>query len=120
MLSVQCRISFFIAWCIPIRLALVALAKRADPGTLKTMGYISLIPGLVMTYLWFTNGRQTSSLVGKLWWAKHRIIHGLLWLAFSASAITGTPKAWTWLALDVLVGIISWFLNPGSAFNQKL
>jgi len=121
MLQVTRRIIYFIALCIPLRLAMVAAAKKAKPDTLKMMGYITMIQGLVMTYLWLTNGRMTGvEAGGKIWWAKHRIIHGLLYLMFSVQAISGTPKAWTWLALDVLVGIIVWFLNPESAFNQKL
>jgi len=100
---------------------MVAMAKKARPGTLKMMGYITMVQGLAMTYMWFTNSRMTGAEAGgKIWWAKTRIIHGLLYLMFSVQAISGTPKAWTWLAFDVLVGIITWFLNPGSAFNQKL
>jgi len=120
MTTVTRRLIYFIFLCIPIRLALVAMAKKASSDKLKLMGYISMIPGLVMTYLWFTGGRQTSEMSGPAWWAPLRLVHGLLYLAFSASAISGNRNAWVWMALDVATGLGNWISNPDSSFNAKL
>jgi len=118
MTTVTRRLIYFIFLCIPIRLALVAMAKKASPDKLKLMGYMAMIPGLIMTYLWFSGGRQTSEISGPAWWAPLRLAHGLLWLAFSASAISGDRNAWVWMSMDVALGLINWVSNPDSSFNQ--
>ncbi len=81
--TIQKRFLLFLGGCIPVRLAMVLLAK-----------YIPLV------YLpWMETFGQP------IWWRPFRIIHGLFYLIFSLLAIYKYANAYLVLLFDTLIGL---------------
>ena len=103
------RVAIFFGVCVVVRSLLVVLAKNFSPNYLRLMGMITLIPATGFLYLYFTDTYTTGPgpFGGKIWWGHLRLLHGMLYLAFSYLAITGDRTAWRLLALDVFLGILA-------------
>ena len=105
----------FLFGCIPARVLLVVLAFKLNSTYLAYMGYIVLFPATVNVFKFLTNSRKTGLEVsellgvfgGKIWWNSIRLIHSLLYFAFSYNAIVGNTNAWLYLLADVSVGFSS-------------
>ena len=111
MLSVQERTALFIGGCIPLRVGLTTLAYKASPDTLRYMGFLALIPAIVMLLLWATDSRLNATEAGgNTWWHQQRVIHSLIWFIFAFAAINASPHAWKALAVDTAFGL-SLFIN---------
>ena len=110
--TIEKRFILFLIGCIGSRLLLVYIAKNINIKLLKYMGYLLLLPAFGFFYIYLTGIRKTGIEVfgNKIWWNQLRPIHGLLYLLFSYNAINGNKTAWTYLLIDVLLGLIS-FLN---------
>ena len=122
--DIQKRFILFLLLCIPARFLLVFLAKKANIFYLKVMGFILLIPAIGFLYLFITKTRQTAGEVfgDKVWWHNLRLIHGLNFLLFGVLAIYGFKKAWIILLIDVIFGLISFFIYhyTNKNFNKLL
>jgi len=99
----------FLIGCIGTRSLFVYLAKNASEKYLMYMGYLALIPAIGFLYIYITGERKTGAEVfgEKIWWNDLRPIHSLLYFMFAYSAINGNPNAWVYLAIDVIIGLIS-------------
>jgi hypothetical protein len=97
----------FLGLCIPLRILSVYLSKQNKYTTLIGIAYI--IGGFGIGYRYFTNSRLTGAEVfnKKIWWHQHRIVFSIIWLTFSALALTKKHEvAWKVLSLDVIYGLI--------------
>ena len=118
------RFFLFIFGCIGSRLAITIVSAFASNILLKILGIIALIPVFGWLYIMFIGKRDTGLEVfgDKIWWKDLRLIHTLLWAAFSYMAINGNRKAWIVLLMDTVFGLISFLLfhwNEGN-FNKLM
>ena len=97
----------FLSLCIPSRIA-IALAARVYPK--------EIIPGAVafavMSLYYYLSGTRTTGpeTFGRpIWWNDVRPIHSLLWACFVIAAFQNKEWAWKFLALDVILGLASFF-----------
>ena len=106
------RFLLFLLLCIPIRLLLVYIAKTINNKYLPYLGWILLIPAIGFLYIYASNSRKTGPEVfgNKIWWNDLRPIHGLTYLIFSILAINKYKNAWVILLIDVLIGLLSFFI----------
>ena len=98
----------FLLVCIPARI-LIALGSQFVPDAyLNLYAVFLLITGLSFIYLFFTNTRlDAPEAGGKTWWARYRIIIGVLYLAAAVYAFQGKRDLiWVPLAMDITFGII--------------
>ena len=121
--NIKKRLLLFLIGCIGTRLLLVYLAKTLNPNYVKYLGYISILIGISLIYVFFSGTRTTGPEVfgDKIWWNYLRPIHGILYLLFAYNAINGNNKAWMFLLADVIIGFISFIIFHYKADNlQKL
>jgi hypothetical protein len=107
------RFALFLVGCIGIRTALVYIAKNnSNENILKIMGIIALLIAISFLYLFFSNSRTSGLEVfgDKIWWNNLRPVHAILYIAFAYSAFTCNKSAWVFLALDVIIGLISFII----------
>lgn len=103
------RYLLFLLGCIPVRLALVYLAKNLPDKYLTYMGYIALLPAIGFAYIFMTGGRKTGGEVfgGKIWWNNLRPIHSIFYFAFAYMAIQHKPNSYIPLLIDVVIGLVA-------------
>ena len=98
----------FLGGCIPSRILLTMFAQNPNPIMLILASVVSL--GFLR--LWLNPSLRPTGIetFGKpIWWHDIRIIHALLWGLFVVAAIMEQPWAWKLLAVDVIVGLFSFF-----------
>jgi hypothetical protein len=107
--TIQKRFLLFLIGCIGTRTLFVYLAKNASETYLMYMGYLALLPAIGFLYIYFTGARKTGAEVfgEKIWWNDLRPLHSLLYFVFAYNAINGNKMAWVYLAIDVIIGLIS-------------
>jgi hypothetical protein len=119
--NIQKRFYVFLFICIVTRITLTLIAKNINKDYLPYMSIFGFIAGIGIIYIYFFGSNKAESQLqwadGKVWWQCLRIVHGLLYLSFGIVALLSLNekykqdnKAWVFLALDTLVGLIS-FLN---------
>lgn len=114
MISLNQRWLLFLFGCILLRLLFVYVARFASDNILKIMGFIALLPAIGFLYLWIFNKRLFGTEAGgEIWWKNYRIIHSLLYFMFAYLAITKNNQAWKILAIDVIFGLILFFMHNG-------
>jgi hypothetical protein len=109
--KLQKRFILFIFGCIGLRILLVIITKNIYCKYLPYFGYIALLPAFGFLYIYITGSRKTGIEVNgdKIWWNSLRPIHSLLYLLFAYNAIHQNKEAWKFLAIDVSIGILSFF-----------
>ena len=107
--ELQKRFLLFLTACMGTRILLAILAKKANKSLLLIMGVLALLPVIGFFYLFFSGKRKTGveTFGAKIWWNNLRPVHGILYLLFAFYAIRGDRKAWLFLLLDVIIGLIS-------------
>jgi hypothetical protein len=110
------RIIVFLFGCILARIVLVFLAKNMGKEYLKNMGYIAILVGLSFWYLYIIGNAKADAQLEwlgdkKVWWNDLRPVHGTLYLLFGLLAIKQKDYAWMILAVDVIIGLISWLIH---------
>ena len=111
MLTYKQRITYFLIFCIPIRIILSFLPLYLNTQYLYYLGLITLIPSFVFLTFYFTGLRlKAPEGGGKTWWADLRLIHGLLYLCGSIYLLQGKRIAYIPFIVDVIIGLIS-FIN---------
>ena len=114
MVSLNQRWLLFLFGCILLRLSFVFLARFGGDNLLKWMGYIALLPAIGFLYLWIFNKRAFGAEAGgEIWWKNFRIIHSILYFLFAYLAITKNRQAWKLLAIDVVFGLMLFFIHHG-------
>lgn len=110
--NLQKRLILFLCGCIVVRILLAYTAKIIDMSYLPYMGYTAILPAIGFMYIYLTNSRQTGPEVfgDKIWWNSLRPVHSVLYGLFAYYAINQNPNAWIILAIDVVMGLLS-FLN---------
>ena len=107
------RIFLFIFGCISARIALVIISKNINKEYLPHLGFLTLIPAIGFSIIYFLKLRKTGLEVfgDKIWWNSLRPIHSLLYLIFSIMALSRNVNAYKILLLDVLIGIIAFLYH---------
>lgn len=106
--AIQKRFLLFLGGCIPVRLALVWLAKHTPLIYLPYLGYLALLVAFGFLYLFFTGKRKTGieTQGAPIWWSKFRIFHGIFYLLFAIYAIKRINTAYQFLLADVCLGLV--------------
>jgi hypothetical protein len=108
------RLLLFLIGCIGLRSLFAYVAKIANIGLLRVMGWLALIPAVGFMYIHLTGARKTGAEVfgEKIWWNSLRPVHALMYFAFAWLAITGVRgMAWKVLAADVMLGLSAFAAN---------
>ena len=92
-LSHKQRTLLFWVVCIPVRVALVNLARASDNTSLRMFA-----AALGVRWLSGTQTSTTGAFGGPVWWADERSVHGLMWASYAATG------QWQYLALDIVLG----------------
>jgi hypothetical protein len=119
--NIQKRFLLFLIGCIGTRSLFVYLAKTVKLEYLSYMGYLALVPAIGFLYIFFTGSRQTGAeVIGeKIWWNNLRPFHAVMYFTFAYYAIQKERKAWIFLLIDVMVGLISFLMFHWSQGNFK-
>lgn len=106
--NIQKRFLLYLIGCIGTRSLFVYVAKNAGPKQLPLLGYLALFPAIGFMYIYLTGSRQTGAEVfgDKIWWNDLRPIHSLLYFLFAYNAILGNANSWTYLFIDVVIGLV--------------
>jgi len=110
--DIQKRFLLFLIGCIGTRSLFVLIAKNAGPKYLPLLGYLALLPAIGFIYIYLTGSRKTGAEVfgEKIWWNDLRPLHSLLYFLFAYNAIIGNTKAWIYLLIDVVFGLVSFLI----------
>ncbi len=102
----------FLIGCIGTRTSFVLLAKFLNKQYVTYMGYFALLIAIGFSIIYFTGIRDTGAEVfgDKIWWNNLRPIHALLYFIFAFLAITKNDYAWVPLLIDVLIGLVAFFV----------
>lgn len=112
MLTERIRILLFLIGCIGFRVILAVLPLYLSKKMLPYIGLVILIISLSFLYLYFTNGRlEAPEGGGKTWWAKFRLIHGLLYLTAAIYLLQEERLASIPLFIDVILGLTLFIFN---------
>lgn len=106
------RVVLFLAWCIPIRLSMAALAYYIkNSWGQMAMGLIGLAIGLGFISA-FLRGNMTGFFGGNAWWHNVRLVHAFMYLMYSIDTlIIKTNKAYLYLVVDVIIGLLGFMLK---------
>jgi hypothetical protein len=112
MTQLQKRILLFLFGCIGVRSLFVIIAKTINTNYLNYLGYLALLPAIGFIYIFLTGTRESGpeTFGNKIWWNNLRPIHAILYLLFAYNAIIGNKKAWIYLLIDVVFGLISFLI----------
>jgi hypothetical protein len=106
----------FILACIPLRIIIATLPLVLPARILPFLGLLLFLPiAIGFLYLYFTNSRLEAPEGGGItWWARYRIIHGLLYLTAAIALLLRFHPAAAALPLfaDVLLGLVLAGLRP--------
>ena len=110
--DIQKRFLLFLIGCIGTRALFVYVAKNAGPKYLPLLGYLALLPAVGFIYIYLTGSRKTGGEVfgEKIWWNDLRPLHSLIYFLFAYNALIGNSKAWIYLLVDVIFGLISFLI----------
>jgi hypothetical protein len=86
---------------------------------LPYLGILTLGPLIGWTWIIFIGSRDTGAEVfgEKIWWKHLRWVHVVLYASFSILAFMKNPRAWIIMLVDVLFGLMSWFIHHWKAGN---
>lgn len=105
----------FALLCIPSRILIAAYARdrsRNGQGIPHILTILAFAFAIGFFRLWLNPSLRPTGpeTFGKpIWWNSVRPIHSILWLAFAVAVLMDKPYAWKFLAVDVLVGLASYF-----------
>ena len=108
MTSIVNRKRLFMFGCVPIRLFLIYIAKKASMIQLRLLSIPAFLISVGFIYQ-LKNGKQFGYFGGPVWW--HRGIHALLWMIFAILAFRKIQSAYIVLVVDLIVGVISFINN---------
>jgi hypothetical protein len=99
------RSLLFWVGCLGIR-SLAAWTAYVSPTYTPLLGWIASLIALGFTIIYLGGLRETGPEVfgERIWWNDMRPVHAALYGLFAYLAIHEHPRAWTVLALDVVLG----------------
>jgi hypothetical protein len=107
---IQKRFIYYLFGCIGTRTLLTLLMKKLDKNNRQLASIFTLIIACGFIYIYIFGSQRADNQLewanAKVWWNDYRIIHGLLYLSFSITALFKLNKSWIFLALDTLLGLI--------------
>mgnify|MGYP006087076555 FL=1 len=106
MFSTKNSIYYFLFGCIPLRILIAIIPLYLDNKMLRYYAVLlSIIAGSFL-YLYFANERLNAiEGGGQTWWAKYRLIHGLLYGAAAIYSLRGDRIASVPLFIDTGMGM---------------
>lgn len=112
MTPVEKSMLLFILGCIPVRLALVWLAKYKHE-LLPVMAVLATLVSVGFALIYVFKLRKTGGEVfgEKIWWNDLRPVHSILYLLFAYLAIYDKDNAWKALVIDVSIGIVAFLFK---------
>ena len=110
--TTQKRFALFLFGCIPVRLLFLYLAAYGSAATLKLLSIVAAIISFGFFYIFFTGSREKGfeTFNQPIWWNNLRPVHGVLYMMFAYQAFHGNKQAYVFLAIDVLLGFISFLV----------
>ena len=111
--EIKKRFLLFLGLCIPSRIAIIFLSKNIKEKYLQYLSLLSLLVALGFMSIYIFDLRKTGFEVSNslIWWNNLRPIHGVLYLLFSLYAFKKKKFSYMILILDVIIGIISFFVH---------
>ena len=107
MLNNDERIYYFLFGCLTFRIIIAILPIYLPYKWLSYLGIIMLAIGTSLLYLYFNNLRLNAPEGGGVtWWAKYRLIQGVLYLAAAHYLLENQRIAWLPLTMDVILGFV--------------
>ena len=106
---IQKRFLLFLGLCIPLRFLLAYISKIIDKKYLPYLGIAALFPAIGFIIIYLFDYRKTGIEVfgNKIWWNDLRPVHASLYIMFALLALKKNDYSWFPLAIDVLLGLIS-------------
>jgi len=90
-----------------MRIFIAMLPLYLDKSWLPFYGLVLLAIAIGLLYLYFTNKRlHAPEAGGDTWWAKYRILHGLLYMSAAIYAFNKSQLASLPLFIDILLGLV--------------
>jgi len=108
MTSIANRKLLFMFGCVPIRVFLIYIAKKASRDQLRLLSIPALLISISFMYQQ-KKGKKFGFFGGPVWW--HRNIHAVIWFIFAILAYKKTQTAYIALIVDLIIGIISFIHN---------
>ena len=107
------RNAMFLFGCVVVRLVFVFVAMLAPLAVLPYLGYAALLPAAGFLTIYFAKLRKTGAetLGQPIWWNEMRPVHAALYALFALYAIQGRQFAWIFLLLDVVVGLVAFYVQ---------
>jgi hypothetical protein len=107
--DIQTRFVMFLFGCILVRFLFAYAAKVIDTKYLHYMGYLALLPAFGLSYIYLNGLRKTGREVlgSKIWWNMLRPLHAALYFLFAYYAINEDSRAYIYLVIDVVIGLLS-------------
>lgn len=115
MVSILAKRTMLFSLCILTRTGLAMLTKFINKKYLPYIGIITLLAAIGFIYIYFFGNKLADSQLkwageDTVWWQPFRIIHGLLYLAFSIMAFRKSKDAWVAIMVDTILGL-TLFIN---------
>jgi len=108
MTSIVNRKRLFMFGCVPIRVFLIYIAKKASRDQLRLLSIPALL--ISISFIYQQKKKKKNGFFGGLvWW--HRNIHALIWFIFAILAFRKIQSAYIVLIFDLIIGIISFIHN---------
>ena len=92
-------------------------AKIMPVKYLPYTGYLALLPVICFIYIYLTESRKNGVFGGNIWWNNLRPIHSLFYALFAYNAIKKNTRAWIYLLVDVIFGLLSFLIYHYSQGN---
>lgn len=111
--------ALFLLGCIPTRILLFYIAYLFSNSCEKKQGLknlfslFTLMIGISFIVIYLNGWRKTGiETEGRLiWWNDIRPLHGFMFITFSLLNFLNFKYSWIFLALDVIIGLISFFYH---------
>ena len=100
-------------------LLFVYIAKNIPINYLPLTATITLIIGLGFLFVFFAGKDRGATLDQVAWWHYLRPIHGLLYITYSYYAYKKNSDAYKILLIDVILGLLSFFIYHISVGSFK-
>ena len=119
--DIQTRFVRFLFGCILVRFLFAYVAKIIDKKYLPYIGYLALLTGFGFSYIYLNGLRKTGQEVlgSKIWWNMLRPLHAMLYFLFAYYAINQDNRAYIYLVIDVIIGLLSFLTYHFYAGNFK-
>jgi len=92
--------------CVVTRILVCLVAVFIPLSYLSWMGYAALLPSFAFFFVYVMKLRPKGMHGQIAWWNQYRPLHGMMYMLFAIFAIHRIRKAYFFLFIDILLGII--------------